>query len=101
MQGRIFSLVLVVGMLCSSAAIADGGSVYSAQCAKCHGADGQSDTPVGKAMKAKVLAGKTWSQEKLTSVIRENTKHKSISGKVSDDDLAALATFLPTLGGGS
>jgi mono/diheme cytochrome c family protein len=101
MRHRIFHLVLIVGMACSSAAIADGGSVYSAQCAQCHGADGKSDTPVGKAMKASDLSAATWSAEKLSSAIRENPKHKAVSSKVSDDDLAALAKFLPTLGGDS
>ncbi len=101
MRHRIFGLVLIVGMACSSAAIADGGSVYSAQCAQCHGADGKSDTPVGKAMKAADLSATTWSAEKISSTIRENPKHKAVSSKVSDDDLAALAKFLPTLAGGS
>jgi len=101
MQRLIFSVVLVAGMLCSSGAVADGAKVYSAQCAQCHGDDGQSDTPVGKAMKAAVLSGKTFSQEQVTAAIRENAKHKAVSGKVSDDDLAALTKFLPTVAGGS
>lgn len=101
MRYGIFSALLVAGMLFTSAAAADGASVYSEQCAKCHGDDGRADTPVGKAMKAGVLHGKTWSQEQLTAIIRENSKHKAISGKLSDEDLAALAEFLPTLAGGS
>ena len=99
MQQLIFGVLLVAGMLFGAVAIADGAGTYSAQCAKCHGADGGADTAVGKAMKATDLRGKAWSQEELTAAIRENPKHKSVSSKVSDEDLSALAEFLPTLAG--
>ena len=52
-------------------------------------------------MKAADLSAGTWSAEKVSATIRENSKHKAVSSKVSDDDLAALAKFLPTLAGGS
>jgi cytochrome c len=35
----------------SAAFAADGATVYKAQCAKCHGDTGKSDTTMGKAMK--------------------------------------------------
>ena len=97
----VYLVVLVVGALVSVPAGADGGSVYSAQCAQCHGQDGGADTPVGKAMKATVLSGETWSMQQLTAAIREGARHKAVSAKVSDEDLATVAEFLPTLGGGS
>jgi cytochrome c553 len=50
-------------------------------------------------MKAADLRGKTWSQEEVTVAIRENSKHNAVSGKISDEDLSALAEFLSTLAG--
>ncbi len=99
MQHLIFSVLLVAGTFFGSPAAADGAGTYSAQCAQCHGADGGADTPVGKAMKATDLRGKTWSQEELTAAIRENSRHNAVSSKISDEDLSALAEFLPTLAG--
>jgi mono/diheme cytochrome c family protein len=88
------ALVLVAW---APAALADGAAAYKSHCQNCHGADGQSDTPVGKAMKVPHLAGAAPSLETVTATVRENPKHKSISSKVSDDDLAAITEFLKTL----
>ena len=79
------------------AALADGAEAYESHCQKCHGADGKSDTPVGKAMKVPHLAGAAPSLEAVTAAVRENAKHKSVSSKLSDDDLAAITEFLKTL----
>lgn len=76
----------------------DGQALYSDQCAKCHGAQGQSDTPVGKAMKVPKLAGKSWTEAELVSAVRENKKHASVSKKVSDADLTAIAAFMAGFG---
>jgi mono/diheme cytochrome c family protein len=74
----------------STAAAADGAAIYAKECARCHGADGTGDTPVGKAMKVTPLAGN--SQEEVVAFVRSSSKHKAPSGKLSDDDLAAVAT---------
>ena len=101
MRYGISSVLLLAGTLVVSVAAADGSNIYSERCAQCHGEDGGAETPVGKAMKAADLRTKTLSQEELTAVIRETPKHKALSGKLSDEDLAALAKFLPTLAEGS
>lgn len=77
----------------------DGQALYAAECAKCHGDTGQADTVVGKAMKTPPLAGTSLSGEQLGAVVGEDPKHASLKGRLSDTDLAAIAGFLPTLGG--
>jgi len=81
----------------ASPASADGAALYKADCSSCHGMDGKADTPVGKAMKAKVLAGNPHTLEQVTTAIRTDPKHKSVTGKVSDDDLKEITEFLKTL----
>jgi mono/diheme cytochrome c family protein len=78
-------------------ALADGAALYEKHCGKCHGSDGKSETAVGKAMKASALAGGTWPAESVNKTVRENPKHKSISGSVSDSDLDAIVKHLESL----
>lgn len=82
----------------------DGKALFDANCAKCHGVDGAADTPVGKAMKAHVLKDPKFASIEAAAVIkviRENPKHKSVTGKVTDDQLTAIAGHIRELAGGS
>jgi mono/diheme cytochrome c family protein len=74
---------------------ADGGALYQTNCAKCHGEDGNADTPVGKAMKAPPVHAGTLPPAKVVEYVRTNAKHKSISAKLSDEELDAIARALP------
>ena len=94
---------LLCGTLASGRAFAaDGEALFKANCAKCHGETGLSDTTAGKAAKSPKLRG----DEKLrgddvvqvvTKTVREKKKHQTVSKKVSDEDLAAIAQFVKTL----
>lgn len=88
----------------SLALAADGAAVYKDQCAKCHGADGKSDTSVGKALKIPALAGDAsvaaMSEADLVTRIKTVAKHPSTTKGLSDDDLNAVATFIKGLAGG-
>ncbi len=93
--GMVVTLSLVAGLATLAGGSDAGEELYAANCAKCHGDDGRAQTPVGKAMKATSLVDPQWAAEDsasaLVSAFRENSKHKAIAGKLSDEDLLAIA----------
>jgi len=76
----------------------EGAALYAANCAKCHGADGRAETPVGKAMKVASLVDPKWAAEgsadALVAAFRANPKHKAVASNVSDADLRAIAVHV-------
>ena len=86
--------VFVLGLILSptSSLAADGDALYASECARCHGATGDGDTPAGKAMKVPAVAGHDTAG--TVSAVRENEKHKTSSAKLSDDELQAIAEYL-------
>ena len=49
---RVLMGLVAVMFVTSAAQAADGAAIFKEQCAKCHGDTGQSDTTIGKAIKA-------------------------------------------------
>jgi mono/diheme cytochrome c family protein len=76
-------------------AAADGAELYKKNCAGCHGADGKADSAAAKAMKVKPLAGISLTPEDVVKFVKSSDKHKAVRGKLSDDDLLAIANALP------
>jgi mono/diheme cytochrome c family protein len=95
MHKILLATLAVCFALASPAVAADGAALYAAHCSSCHGADGAADTPVAKAMKAPPVKGA--SVEAVTRVVRENAKHAAASGKLDDEELAALGAFVSTM----
>jgi mono/diheme cytochrome c family protein len=87
--------VFVLLALPATSFAADGTALYKANCASCHGDDGTGDTPAGKAMNVTSIKGK--SAEAIAKAVRENDKHTGPSGKLTDEQLTALATAAAAL----
>ena len=87
----------------ATSSAADGAAVFKAQCAKCHGDTGHSDTTMGKAMKVPALAGdanvQKMSEADIVARIQGNAKHPPTIKSLSADDVAAAATFVKQLAG--
>jgi mono/diheme cytochrome c family protein len=83
---------------------ADGAAVFKQHCASCHGATGQADAPASKALKVPALAGDAkvagMSAADITAAIKANPKHATMLKTLTDDDLAAVATYAKGLAAG-
>jgi mono/diheme cytochrome c family protein len=86
------------------AAAEDGAAVFKAQCAKCHGETGESDTPAGKTLKVPTLKGDAKvagkSLDDVVKSVKANEKHKSFVTKLSDEQIKAAAGVAKQLAGG-
>ncbi len=98
------ALTIVLLLAAVPAGADDGKAVYEETCINCHGPDGRSDTKKGKALKAPNFL----EEKKLTGTpdevaafvkqsMREKKKHKQVSPKVSDEQLAAVAEYVRVL----
>ena len=85
----------------STSLAADGAALFKQNCASCHGATGQADTPAGKALKVPPLAGDAkiagLSEADVGAKIRSNPKHAAVLKKLSDADVQQLAVFVKGL----
>ena len=70
---------------------ADGAALYKANCASCHGDDGSADTPVARSMNIPPIKGSSLSADAMVEFVQESDKHKTPAGKLSAEDLAAIA----------
>ena len=94
---RLASLSVALPLLlCASPAFAaDGAALYKEKCSGCHGLDAKADTAAAKAMKVPPLAGKGLTPEDLVARLRASEKHKPVASKLTDEEIAAIATALP------
>jgi cytochrome c6 len=99
---KVKSLVLVASMALASAAFAaDGAAIFKAKCAMCHGADGSASTGMGKSMGLKPLGSpevQKMSDADLTALVTNGKgKMPAFKGKLSDDEISAVAKYVKTL----
>ena len=94
---RLASILLALPLLfCASQALAaDGAALFKDKCSGCHGPDAKADTAAAKAMKVPALAGKGFTPEDLVARLRASEKHKPVASKLSDEEIAAIATAIP------
>jgi mono/diheme cytochrome c family protein len=78
--------------------------VFTADCAKCHGETGQSDTQAGKTLKVPQLKGDAkvaaMSVDDIVKAAKENEKHKSFIKKLTDEQIGAAAGVAKPIAGG-
>ena len=103
MNAHVIAIILTAVFLPGFPAFADAGKAkYEEVCASCHGVEGHADTKKGKKMKAAdyrevaELKGPDAALH-IKKTVRENKKHKSVSKKVSDEDLASIAQYLQSM----
>ena len=86
---------------------ADAKALWDANCAQCHGKDGNADTKMGKLLNAKNLTDPgvqaSFTDAKAAQTIKEGVKQngkttmKAFGDKLGDDDVKALVAFVRTL----
>ena len=96
-----FSMLATLAALVLAAPLpalaADGEAVYSSKCAQCHGADGTSDTPVGKVMGAKSLVTPKWAAEDSLDALRAKLAGHTPPQVLKPEELEAVAAHVRKL----
>lgn len=79
-------------------------SVFVAQCAPCHGADGRARTPAARKLRVHDLTQSKLSEEGVRAQIlggwrdaRGRTRMPAFKGKLSDEQIAALVDYVMAL----
>jgi cytochrome c553 len=99
------SVLLLTTLTGGRAIAADGKELFNKACAGCHGETGNADTKKGKAAKAKSyheaeLNSKLTAADAeafVTKNVRTSKKHKNVTKKVTDEELAAIAAYVKVL----
>jgi len=91
----LLSIVALAAILASPGFAADGGALFKAKCAGCHGAEGQGK--VGPALK-----GTSLSADQIAAVLTKGddakkAPHKKAISGLSADDAKAVADYVKSL----
>jgi mono/diheme cytochrome c family protein len=84
----------------------DGAAVFAARCARCHGAEGRSDTPQARALKVRPLVSDRqlarMTPAEVARAIRTDANHASmeVTEALADDECRAVAEFVKQLAHG-
>jgi mono/diheme cytochrome c family protein len=105
MNRKSVAIILSVAVILIAAPAAfaapDGGALYKAKCASCHGPDGGGMTPMGKAMKLRDLRSpdvQKLTDAELTKVTADGKgKMPAYKGKLTDPDITAIVAYMRTL----
>jgi len=94
---RLIAIVAVLIIPMESFA-ADGAAIFKGKCATCHGADGSGNTPMGKTLKIKDLGSAEVQKADIQKSITDGKgKMPAYKGKLTDDEIKAVAAFVKTL----
>ena len=89
----LFALIFLAP---AQALAADGAALYSANCRRCHGAEGKSDTTMGARLEIPPVAG-----QKAASVVEVvkagGRRHDRPNENLSDEELEAIGALIEGL----
>jgi cytochrome c6 len=98
------ALLLVAATLVLAAVPAhaqNGGALFKAKCAPCHGPDGKGDTSMGKMLKVRDLSSADVQKQtnaELTAIIEDGKgKMPAYKGKLSSGEVKELVSFIRSL----
>jgi cytochrome c553 len=107
MKISIFIVAIIAASVGPSLRGADANQNWSAQCLKCHGADGKGQTKMGKQLAVKDLTDPkvqaAFTDAQAAKAIKEGikeggkTKMKPLGGVLSDGDTKALVAYVRSL----
>lgn len=96
MKKVVAGISLVAMMMAGTMAFAAGADDYKAKCAMCHGADGKG--AMAKKMGSQDLAGTALSEADIAKTITDGKgKMTGFKGKLTDDQIKAVAAYVKTL----
>ena len=99
------SIILAILALLATPLLADatpdGGAIFKAKCAMCHGPDGSGQTAMGKSLKIRALGSADVQKQtdaELTNIVA-NGKNKMLGykGKLTPEEIKAVVGFIRTL----
>jgi mono/diheme cytochrome c family protein len=103
MRASGIAIVVALVFLLGPPALADEGKArFEKICSSCHGLEGHADTKKGQKLKAAdyrevaELKGPD-AIGHVKKTVRENKKHRQVTKKVSDEDLAEIAQYVQKL----
>ena len=107
MKTIVASVVSLLAAAIVSARAGDAKALWDANCAQCHGANGNANTKMGKQVGAKDLTDAkvqaSFTDAQATTAIKDGVKEngkttmKAFGGKLSDDDIKALVAYVRKL----
>jgi cytochrome c5 len=87
------------GTFSTSAIPESGSSLYTAKCAKCHGADGRGETAIGRSLDAPDFTDESWktrhSADEMISVVTKGQKGMpAFSKKLTRRQISSLVSYV-------
>jgi cytochrome c oxidase cbb3-type subunit 3 len=93
--------VLIGFLFVFSLAAADGGAVFKANCTGCHGGEGKGNPAIGTPDFTSSKTQSSLSDAEMINTVtngRKGTIMPSWKGKLSEEEIAAVAAYLRSLG---
>lgn len=96
----LISLVVLSGTL-SATAQSSAAGVYVSKCARCHGSDGNANTPMGKMINVPSLTSSSLANATdaalLATITNGSGKMAAYSGTLTDAQITAVVAYIRTL----